>query len=347
MKFAIKPENLLERMALYLNLAPVPLVDTQLAFNSARAIMAGADVGIYAALGKGIKTAQQIAAECKTDAVATKHLLDCLVGLGYLQWINEQYSLKKKFYKWLLPESPSNLLGKLRFQKIEWNWMGQLENYVRTGKPLDFHSSMTPTEWASYQEGMRDLSINVSKELAKKIKIVGGASKMLDIGGSHGLFSIEICKKYTLLSSTILELPGAIDRASAIAAEHGLSDRIKYKPGNALTDDLGEAQYDFVMINNVVHHFTNEQNLQLAKKIARALKPGGMYGIGEFLRLNKPGEGGAVAATAGLYFALTSSSGTWSKEEMHAWQEAAGLKPQKPIGIMTLPGWKMLTATKG
>jgi 2-polyprenyl-3-methyl-5-hydroxy-6-metoxy-1,4-benzoquinol methylase len=169
---------------------------------------------------------------------------------------------------------------------------------------------------------------------------------MLDIGGSHGLYSIELCKKYPSLRSTILELPGAIDRASQIAAKHGLTDRITYKSGNALTDELGEQVYDLVMINNVVHHFTVEQNIALAKKIYSALKSGGLYGIGEFIRQNKPGEGGAVAATSGLYFALISSSGPWSKEEMHSWQQQAGLKPQKPISLITLPGWKMLLASK-
>ena len=37
------------------------------------------------------------------------------------------------------------------------------------------------------------------------------------------------------------------DRASAIAAEHGLTDRVKYRAGNALTDDLGEQQYDCLL----------------------------------------------------------------------------------------------------
>ena len=160
------------------------------------------------------------------------------------------------------------------------------------------------------------------------------------------MYSIELCKKYPGLSSTILELPGAIDRASAIAAQHNLSDRVKYKAGNALVDDLGEMQYDLVMINNVVHHFTAEQNLALAKKIARALKPGGIYAIGEFIRLHKPGEGGAVAATAGLYFALTSSSGTWSENEMRSWQIEAGLKMSKTINLISLPGWRVLPAYK-
>jgi 2-polyprenyl-3-methyl-5-hydroxy-6-metoxy-1,4-benzoquinol methylase len=346
MKLKATPENLLERMALTFNLAPIPLVDTQVAFNSARTIMAAAETGVYEALGKTSKTAQQIANACKTHPEATRHLLDALVGIGYIKWNNGQYSLKPKFYKWLLKEYPSNLIGKLRFQIYEWDFMAKLEDYVRTGEPLELHSTTDPKLWTAYQDGMRDLSVNAAQELAKKIKLSSSASRMLDIGGSHGLYSIELCKKYPSLSSTILELPGAIDRASEIAAQHGLTDRVKYKAGNALTDDLGEQGYDLVMINNVVHHFTEEENLHLSKKIARALKPGGVYAIGELIRQHKPGEGGVVGATTGLYFALTSASGTWSVEEMNSWQQQAGLRPQKPIGLMTLPGFKSVVAIK-
>src|SRR6185503_16549702 len=346
MKLKIQPEGLFERAALWFNLAPTPLVDTQVAFNAARAIMAAADVGLFEAIGKTPKTADKVSQSIQTDALATKNLMDCLVGIGYLRWNNGSYSLKPKYYKWLLKDYSSNIIGELRFQLVEWNWMNNLENYVRTGKPMNFHYSMNANEWADYQEGMRDLSVNVAKEIGGKLKLPPNADKMLDIGGSHGMFSIELCRKNPSLSSTILELPGAIDRASAIAARHNLTDRVKYKAGNALTDDLGEQQYDLVMINNVVHHFTPDENRMLAKKITRALKPGGIYSIGEFIRLQKPGEGGVVAATAGLYFAMTSSSGTWSENEMRSWQTEAGLKLAKPISPMTLPGWKVLPAYK-
>ena len=47
MKFKIQPQGLLENMALLLNLAPTPLVDTQVAFNAAMAIMVAAEVNIY------------------------------------------------------------------------------------------------------------------------------------------------------------------------------------------------------------------------------------------------------------------------------------------------------------
>jgi len=346
MRIKNQPENLMEWIALKANLAPTPLVDTQVAFNAARAIMAGAELGIYEAIGKNAKTAEQVATECKTHLEATKHLLDCLVGIGYLQWSNGSYSIRAKYHKWLLKESESNLIGKLRFQLIEWDWMGKLEEYVRTGIPLELHSNTSEKVWQLYQQGMRDLSINAAKEIAAKLPMPTGATNMLDIGGSHGLFSIELCKKYPNLSSTIMELPGAIEAASTIAKKYDTTNRVKYVAGNALTDDLGNEKYDLVMINNVVHHFTAEQNIALSKKIAAALKPNGIYAIGEFMRLDKPGEGGVIGATTHLYFSLTSSSGSWSVSEMQSWQKNAGLKIEKPVAPMSIPGWKIFIAKK-
>lgn len=346
MKIKLQPENPLEWVALKMNLAPTPLVDTQIAFNVARAIMAAAELGIFEAIGKSSRTAEAIATICNTDEHATTQLLNCLVGVGYLKWSDGRYSLKTKYHKWLLKESESNLIAKLRFQLIEWNWMAMLEEYVRTGKTLQLHSSVNEQEWKLYQEGMRDLSITAAKELAGKIPIPKNATTMLDIGGSHGLYSIELCKKYPNLKSTILELPGAVEAASAIAKRYDTTRRVGYKEGNALNDDLGSELYDLVMINNVVHHFTPEQNIALAKKIARALKPGGIYAIGEFIRAEKPGEGGVIASASGLYFSVISASGNWSAGEMESWQKNAGLRSEKPISTMSIPGWKMIIARK-
>ncbi len=132
----------------------------------------------------------------------------------------------------------------------------------------------------------------------------------------------------------------------AIAKRYDLSGCVTYKAGNVLTDDLGEHQYDLVMINNVVHHFTVEQNEQLAKKIARSLKPGGIYVIGEMIRNDKPGKGGILAAATSLYFSLTSQSGNWSEPEIKSWQSKAGLKHLKTIPSMTVPSFKMIVGKK-
>jgi hypothetical protein len=38
------------------------------------------------------------------------------------------------------------------------------------------------------------------------------------------------------------------------------------------------------MINNVAHHLTPAQNVELAQRVVRALAPSGIYSAGEFLR---------------------------------------------------------------
>ena len=346
MKLAPQAENIMERIALMANLAPRPLIDTQIAFTAARAIMVAAEVGLFEALGKGDQTAAEVAAACGTDPRATKHLLECLVGIGYVTWRGGKFGLPASMRKWLLKSSPSSIVAKLAFQSLEWDLVGKVGEFVRSGKPLDFHEHMTAEEWAIYQDGMRDVAANPAVELAKRLPVPQGATRLLDIGGSHGLYSAELCKRYPGLGATILELPGAVDRATEIAQREGLGARMQHRVGNALSDDLGVATFDIVMINNLAHHFSPEQNADLARRVARALAPGGVYAIGDFLRASYPGAGGGVPAVMDLYFALTSASGTWTLDQIASWHRGAGLTPVKAIQFQSLPGWASLPATK-
>ncbi|SDJ30347.1 Dimerisation domain-containing protein [Bradyrhizobium sp. Rc2d] len=346
MKLAPHAENLMERIALMANLVPRPLLDTQIAFTAARAIMVAAEVGLFEALGRGDQTAEAVATVCGTDPKATKHLLGCLAGIGYVSWRDGKYRLSPSMRKWLLQSSPSSVVAKLAFQSIEWDIVGKVGEFVRNGKPLDIHAHMNAQEWAIYQDGMRDVAANPAVELAKRMPVPLGATRLLDIGGSHGLYSTELCKRHPALVATILELPGAADRAREIAQREGLGDRVRYRTGNALSDDLGEATFDLVMTNNLVHHFSPEQNADLARRVTRALAPGGVYAIGDFLRAPHPGAGGGVPAVMDLYFALTSASGTWTLDEIVSWQRGAGLTPMKTIQFSSLPGWASLPATK-
>src|SRR5690349_5044970 len=118
--------------------------------------MAGAALGVFEAIGRGGKTADEVAADCKTHPRATKQLLDCLTGLGYASWSDGRYALPPRYRKWLLRESPTSLVDKLVFQLTEWNWMARLEDVVRTVQPVDFHANMTAAERAAYQAEMRD-----------------------------------------------------------------------------------------------------------------------------------------------------------------------------------------------
>ena len=125
-----------------------------------------------------------------------------------------------------------------------------------------------------------------------------------------------------------------------------MGDRVVHRAGNALTDDLGEEAYDLVLIANLVHHFDDATNRELVRRVARALRPGGVLVIGEVIRPSAPGRGGQIGALTDLYFAVTSESGTWSFKEMAAWQRAAGLVPRRPLRLITGPGAGLQIARK-
>jgi ubiquinone/menaquinone biosynthesis C-methylase UbiE len=173
-----------------------------------------------------------------------------------------------------------------------------------------------------------------------------GASAMLDIGGSHGFMSVAMCRKYARLRAVILDLPAAVKHAAPILAKEGMGDRVTHRAGDALVDDLGTAEWDFIYVSQLLHHFDEPTNRELVRRIARALRPNGALVVLEMIRPASPNDAGQVGALLDLYFALTSQSGTWSIDEMQGWQRDAGLVAQKPIRLRTVPGAAEIVALK-
>lgn len=339
MRLGVIGEGLIERLIARTNLAPTPLIETQIAYSMARTIMAGVSLGLFDAVGRGAATAAEVAAACRTDTAATTKLLNALVGCRYLRHRGGRYELTAMSRKWLFADSPHSIADKLLFQFDEWDVVAKYEQYVRSGQPLDLHGSLTDAAaWERYQKGMRALASVSADEVAERLPAPAGATAMLDIGGSHGYYSVCLCRRHAGLRATILDLPQAVEHAAPILAREGLGDRVSHRAGNALTDELGTDAWDVVFLSQLIHHFTDEQNRDLVRRIARALKPGGVCALLDAVRPASPEGAGSVGALLDLYFAATSCSGTWPLDTMQAWHRDAGLVVETPIHLRTLPG---------
>lgn len=337
MKLTAVPENLLERMALWLKLAPIPLSDTFLSFMLARTVMVGSKLGIFEALAEQPRTADYVAEQCSTDTKATKTLLDTLVHLGYVQYKNPHYSLSPLARKWMLKDSPSSLHDKMLLQFLEWEFVEHYETYLRTGEPLDYHDHMDDSQWGMYQRGMRSVAGVSAVEVARRTPIPKGATRMLDIGGAHGYYSVALCRRYPQLQSVILDLPEAIQQSESILANEGMGSRVTYRAGNALTAELGEAEWDVIFVSSLLHHFDEVTNAALAGSVFRALRPGGLFIIQDFMRSDTPRNGDHIGGVLNLYFAATSQAGTYSEAEYRRWQKDAGFTLQRSVKLHSVP----------
>jgi predicted O-methyltransferase YrrM len=248
--------------------------------------------------------------------------------------------------KWLLLDSPHSLANKLRFQLLEWRYLDQLETFVRDGKPIEMHSSDSEAEWRSYQAGMADLGRLSLGEVMARTPVPKGARRMLDIGGSGGTYSAAFLRKYPELRATILDLEAAVRHARPFMEAHQLGERLNLVAGNVLSDDLGEGTYDFVFMSSVAHHLSREQNLEVARKVFRALSPGGVFILQDFERGKRPSPKNQMGALMDLYFALTSASGTWSLDEMRDWLRQAGFTPRRSVKFRTSPGMVQAVGVK-
>lgn len=346
MRLGPVPENPIEWVVARLNVAPRPLLDTQIAYTLARVVMVGTKLGVFEALADGPGSPDDVAERCKTDPGATGKLLFALAGAGYLQADGDRYALTPVSRKWLLRDSPYSLADKLRLQFLEWDWMESSEDYVRTGEPLELHSMTDAGDWDLYQRGMRSMAGALATEALKRMPLPKNPRDMLDIGGSHGYYSVGLCRRNDGLRSVILDLPEAVEQAAPLLAAEGMGERVVHRAGNALTDDLGTEAYDVVLIAQVVHHFSADQNREVAERVARALRPGGVYAVLDSFRPRTASEAGQPGALLEFYFALTSQSGTWAVEEIADWQRAAGLSPRRAIKFRTTPGVGIQAAFK-
>ncbi len=348
MRIGALPQSPFEWLALKLDLAPRALVDSHAAMLLARTLVAGTELGIFDALSRGPLTSEEIAGACGAAAGPTALLLDALVACGYLRFREGRFSLTRRSRTWLISSARSSVRDKLLLQVAEWRWMESLEDFVRSGRPLDFHDSMSPRERDLYHRGMRALAGVAASEVARRVPVPPGARRMIDLGGSHGHFAAEICRRYFDLGAEILDLPEAIAAAAPLLAAEDLGERLLHRPGDARTADLGVEQYDLVLMSNLAHHLDAAQNEDLARRVARALKPGGVFVIQEPARAERPGEQGQIPALLGLYFAMQSRPGTraWTVAEMAAWQRSAGLRVLRAKALRTAPGWVQQAAVR-
>ena len=253
----------------------------------------------------------------------------------------------KKSRKWLLRSSATNLCDKLLFQFYEWDTVGGYERYLRTGASQNPHEAITDADyWQLYQRGMRNLAGLWAGDVASRFPMPAEAANLLDIGGSHGFYSVSLCRRYPGLEAVILDLPDAINEAATILSAEGLGSRVIHRAGDALTDELGESSFDAVFMSQVIHHFSEAQNRELMMKISRALRPKGVCVIFTTVGTENPGSGDQAGALLDFYFAMLSKAGTWRVSSIHEWFGNAGLECLAPQTFRNMPGGALVIGRK-
>lgn len=254
MRLGLHPESALERLALAVGLVPTPFADTHSAPLLARAILSAVRFGFFEALADRPARADDVALRAGTDPGATRALLGALAGSGYLTARDERFALTATTRKWLLRASPLSLVDSVLFRELEWQWMDRLDEFVQTGRAIDFHGCLDAEGWRLYQRAMRAFARVVVGEVARRTPVPRGARDLLDLAGGHGAFAAGLCRRHPGLTATVLDLPAALEQAAPLLAAEGLGDRLLPWPADALVVDLGSERWDVILVSQLLHH---------------------------------------------------------------------------------------------
>jgi ubiquinone/menaquinone biosynthesis C-methylase UbiE len=327
MRIDFKPENPIEWIAMKANLGPYPSTAFIMVF-AAKIAMLAFKYDVFESVKGSPQTVEEIAQKVNLHPRGLRSLLNALVVGGYLECKNGKFSLNKISKKWCLKENPENSMYSQMayYHEVLWNnEINYMDEFLKTGKGIQIHDTYTEEQWDLYQLAMEEQARMTVQQSASMMPMLKDATQMLDIGGSHGMYSVELCKKYPNLKSIILELPQAVERSQKGLAKYNMGDRVNYLSGNVLTDDLGENRYDLILMSQLAHHFTAEQNEVVCKKVMKALKPNACFVIQEYLRPETSNKMDTVPIILDMYFNVSSTSGLWSLDELKCFQQKAGL----------------------
>ncbi len=302
-----------------------PIDEMSRGYTSAQILMTANRLGVFPALGKGRKTVDELAEQLKADRRGLTILCDALTSLGLLRKEGEAYRNSDLALEYLLPDSPKSKIAILKHGWHLYERWGHLYDTVKTGRPAPegAPSSGRVEDDADFARAMADVARTSAAQTAEQIPLPG-ARTMLDIGGGPGLYAIEFARRNPELRVTILDNANTLEVARAHAGQAGLLDRISFHPADALEDDLGGG-FDFILLSNVAHSYSDEVNRQLVGKCARALAPGGRLCVKDFL-LDPDRTSPPWAAVFAVNMLVNTDGGNcYTREEVRAWMEDAGL----------------------
>lgn len=345
MRLALRGANPAEWLALRAGVVPTAAAEAWGGMALSAVVVTAVRTGITARLAQQPSTAADLAADLGLDPVPTRLLLDCLRSGGHVTVRAGRYRLSRSSRRWLDPESALSVAQYVAGTADYWSWWSQLDQVTRTGTPAGHHDAPPGDPyWRRYIYGQLELARLSADEVAKKIRLPDDSCSLLDIGGGHGWYSAQLCRRNPRLTATVLDLPGSAAIGREIITTAGMADRVVHRDGDATTADLGSG-HDAVLCFNLLHHLSTDQSVALFGRIHDALRPGGTLAVMDAFA--EPSRRTSAAANVlGLFVYLSSGAQVNTPTELHSWLQAAGFSSPRRIRILRIPGQAMYLVTK-
>jgi len=294
------------------------------AYQPACIITAAAELDLFSALEDRPMDGESLARELHCDPRATTILLDALASLDLLTKRGCNYSVPAGLAKLLCKSSPNNVIPMLRHTGTALRKWAQLAQVVKSGRPAQRIAGLLDqtAETEAFIGAMNNISAPVAAQVVARLKPFK-FTRLLDVGGASGTWTIEFLKTAPKARATIFDLPDVIPMAKERLTRAGLIDRVELVAGDYYEDDLPTGA-DLAWVSAIAHQNSRKQNRDLFAKVHAALTEGGHAVIRDIVM-----DPSRTAPQTGAIFAVTMlvatpAGGTYTLDEYTEDLESAG-----------------------
>lgn len=299
------------------------LIQTADAYADSRTLISGVELEIFTHLGRGARSAAQVARKAGANPEGTVRLLNALAGMGLLKKQGRRFRNTPLSRTYLDAASPRAITHFLWLAGQHWeDWM-DLTQALRKGRaPKPSRPPDDPAFRRRFAQALHERSRYLIPKITRPIRLKG-ARALLDLGGGAGSYALALLRRTPGLHATVFDRPAATRVALAEARREGLQKRVSVIGGDLFKDRYG-GPYDAIFYSNVIHIYGPRENLQILRKAKKALNPGGKLIIVEYF-LDRDETRPPDAALFNLMMFLFTTSGrcyTW--EEVTRWLKGLG-----------------------
>ncbi|NVJ22125.1 methyltransferase domain-containing protein [Myxococcus sp. AM011] len=275
-------------------------------FARTQALVTAAELGVLERLVAGATSTEALANAVDAKPEGLGVLLGVLARMGIAREDAGNWSFTEAAARMLDATSLPYFQRALPATMAYWEAFGHLDEAVREHTfRLDLRDPETARriyqENASRISGIFASHLRLSRkaaELAASLRSLSGA-KVLDVGTGSGVWGAAFGLADPTTHVTYLDSPHVLSSVRPHLTKLKLEGRSRLWEGDCLSVDYGEAEYDVILLPQIIPALPPEALPGFFAKLARALRPRGLLLISGYLLTDR--RDGPLDA---LYFAL-------------------------------------------
>jgi ubiquinone/menaquinone biosynthesis C-methylase UbiE len=247
------------------------------------AVRLALELDIFTTIAAGCHTLEEIAGKIRTSERGARILLDVLCPLGLLRKVQGVYFLTPTSEAFLVRGKPTCCADAYL---VLWRSRDKLMKALRTGTAtLDIPGPEAEEMWASYA-AVDLLTWSQSAATAHERWTQLGITEdtrpgwlVLDAACGSGVGSFVLAQADPNTRVIAFDFPKVLDIASQVAENMGVREQVNFHPGNLLTDEFPDEQFDVVLFGAILYYFKPEDVIAVLRRAHHALKSDGLVVI--------------------------------------------------------------------